>query len=72
MPLGLRQTAVTHVVFEGMLFRRPFFDRPSVQNLVKDIPLKGITTVHVHELSRLGRNLQNILETVTFLSLIHI
>jgi len=44
----------------------PFFDRPSVKNLVRDIPLKGIKTVHVHELSRLGRNLQNILETVTF------
>ena len=44
----------------------PFFDRPSVKNLVRDISLKGITTVHVHELSRLGRNLQNILETVTF------
>jgi DNA invertase Pin-like site-specific DNA recombinase len=44
----------------------PFFDRPSVKNLVRDIPLKGIKTVHVHELSRLGRNLQNILETVNF------
>jgi len=44
----------------------PFFDRPSVKNLIRDIPLKGITTVHVHELSRLGRNLQNILETVNF------
>jgi len=44
----------------------PFFDRPSVKILVRDIPLKGITTVRVHELSRLGRNLQNILETVTF------
>ena len=44
----------------------PFFDRPSVKSLVRDIPLKGIKTVHVHELSRLGRNLQNILETVNF------
>jgi DNA invertase Pin-like site-specific DNA recombinase len=43
-----------------------FFDRPAVQELLRDIPLKGITTVHVHELSRLGRNLRDILETVSF------
>ena len=43
-----------------------FFDRPAVQELLRDIPLKGIMQVHVHELSRLGRNLRDILETVNF------
>ena len=44
----------------------PFFERTSVQELIKDIDKYTISTLYVHELSRLGRSLRDILNTINY------
>jgi DNA invertase Pin-like site-specific DNA recombinase len=47
--------------------KTPFIERPKAKELIRDIAAKQITQVTIHEVSRLGRDLQDCINTLSFM-----